>query len=91
LKAVTGLLWDFLYDVVVGMALAEARLVCRFRNLLNITTSNRADHDLLGGYLLVTSVLFFHQRLQNYFREHRYNLAQTFGPWSDSSNFLSST
>lgn len=78
-------LWDFLYGLAVAWLLLASGWAARVRDRVERLTRFAFLRAFLAGaiYLLLAYVLTYPLTLySDYFREHRYGLAnQTFGPW----------
>lgn len=79
------ILWDFLYGVVVALLFLNLRWSARMRDLSEKVTRFKPIHTLVywGQFILLFTLMMFPLSVyEDYFREHKYGLAnQTFGPW----------
>jgi STE24 endopeptidase len=79
------ILWDFLYGVVLYVALLKFRISARMRNIAERLTRFKPLQNFIYWveFLVASSILGFPLGVyEGFFREVKYGLAtQTFGPW----------
>lgn len=79
------ILWDFLYGAVILLLFLNLRWSAAMRNFAERITRFKPLQTMIywTEYLLIATILGFPLTVyEDYFREHKYGLAnQTFGPW----------